>query len=64
MDRLISKKELRTIVLYSPSHIDRMEKAGTFPKRVRLGQNRVAWWKSDIQKWLDALRERASADTP
>ena len=32
--RIISKRELRELVLYSPQHIARLEKAGLFPKRV------------------------------
>ena len=32
--RILSKKDLRALVLYSPAHIDRLEKAGLFPKRV------------------------------
>ena len=39
--RIISKKEVRQMVLYSPAHIDRLEKAGRFPKRVQVGPCRV-----------------------
>ena len=45
-DRLVGKKELRTIVLYSDAHIARLEAEGKFPKRVRLGNGprcRVGW---------------------
>ena len=34
--RLLSKKQVKALVLYSFAHIDRLEKAGQFPKRVRL----------------------------
>ena len=40
--RLISKKQLRDYVIYTPQHIQRLENAGKFPKRVRLGANRVS----------------------
>ena len=46
MMRLVSKTELRRLVLYSPQHIQRLEDAGRFPKRVRLGngpRSRVGW---------------------
>ena len=45
--RLIDKKELRNLVLYSNSQIARLESQGAFPKRIRLGPRRVAWdlWK-------------------
>jgi prophage regulatory protein len=39
---------------YSPQHIARLEAAGRFPKRIPLGQNRVAWLLSEIEEWLDA----------
>jgi prophage regulatory protein len=51
--RLLSKKELRAIVLYSPAHIDRLEKAGLFPKRVSLGPCRVGWIESEVIEWLE-----------
>jgi len=52
MPRLITKKQLRTIIPYTPQHIDRLEKAGKFPRRVKLGPNRVGWLEGDIRKWV------------
>ena len=51
--QLIDKKELVNLVKYSAQHIARLEKAGSFPKRVRLGQNRVAWLLSEVEDWID-----------
>jgi prophage regulatory protein len=53
--QLVSKKELKTIcgIPYSPQHIQRLENAGQFPKRVRLGRNRVAWLLSEVEAWVD-----------
>ena len=59
--QLIDKKELVSLVKYSSQHIARLEKAGQFPKRVRLGQNRVAWLLSEVEEWIEeriALRDR------
>lgn len=57
--RLLSKKQVREIVLYSPQHIARLEAAGKFPKRVRLGQGRVGWVEGEVLDWLNArLAER------
>jgi prophage regulatory protein len=50
--RILSKKEIRALVLYSPAHIDRLEKAGLFPKRVRLGPGRVGWIEDEVLDWL------------
>lgn len=51
--RLISKRELKEMVLYSPQHIARLEKAGEFPKRVTLGPNRVGWVEAEVLDWLE-----------
>ena len=41
--RVLSKRQVKELVLYSPQHIARLDKAGLFPKRVPLGPNRVSW---------------------
>lgn len=50
--RLLSKRQVREKVLYSPQHIARLEAAGQFPKRVRLGQGRVGWVETEVEDWL------------
>jgi prophage regulatory protein len=52
-DRVIRDKELRTMVPYSSMHIWRLEKAGRFPARIRLGPNRVGWSLREVSDWLD-----------
>jgi prophage regulatory protein len=52
--KLLSIKAVREIVLYSRQHIARLEKAGHFPKRVRLGPGRVGWIEREVQDWLEA----------
>ena len=51
--RILSKKALKELVLYSPQHVARLEKAGLFPKRVKLGLNRVGWVESEVLDWLE-----------
>ncbi len=51
--QLIDKKELTKLVKYSPQHIARLEKAGQFPKRLQLGQNRVAWMLCEVEAWIE-----------
>ena len=60
--QLIDKKELVKLVKYSAQHIARLEKAGQFPKRIRLGQNRVAWLLIEIEDWIDERLLRREAD--
>ena len=63
--KILSKKALRELVLYSPQHIARLEKAGKFPKRVKLGQNRVGWVRSEIEDWVNRrIDERNNNQTP
>ncbi len=53
--RILSKRQVKELVLYSPQHVARLEAAGQFPKRVRLGANRVGWVEDEVLGWL---RER------
>ena len=58
-DRIISKIELLTLVPYGFAQITRMEKAGLFPRRIKLGPNRIGWLLSEIQAWiLERKQER------
>ena len=54
--KLVRKKELKTIygIPYSPTHIARLEKAGTFPSRIVLGLCRVAWWSDEVEAWMES----------
>ena len=60
--RFLSKRQVRELVLYSYAHIQRLEDAGTFPKRIRLGngpRSRVGWLESEILEWMQQrIRER------
>lgn len=53
--KLVTKKELKSVygVPYSFAHIARLEAAGRFPKRIRLGACRVAWLAEEVQNWID-----------
>ncbi|MDA7430286.1 AlpA family phage regulatory protein [Primorskyibacter aestuariivivens] len=51
--RILSKRQVKELVLYSPQHIARLEKAGQFPKRVQLGSNRVGWVEDEVLEWLE-----------
>ena len=64
--RLVTKKELKSLfgVPYCSPHIARLEAAGQFPKRIRLGACRVAWLSEEVQSWIDervANRDMASS---
>ena len=60
--RLMGARELHERIPYSPVQIWRLEKVGQFPRRVKLGANRVGWLESEVERWLEerlALRREA-----
>lgn len=63
--QIVSKKELKSLcgIPYSPVHIGRLEAAGKFPKRIKLGQNRVAWLLTEVEAWIDERLAQRSLDT-
>jgi prophage regulatory protein len=56
--RILSKRQLRELVLYSPQHVARLEKAGAFPKRVNLGPTCVGWVEDEVLDWLKLRLDR------
>lgn len=52
MKKMLNKRQVKELVLYSPQHIARLEAAGQFPKRVQLGVNRVGWIEEEVLDWL------------
>lgn len=54
LPRIITKKELRLIVPYTPQYILRLEKQGKFPRRIQIGARRVGWLLSDVEAWLQS----------
>ena len=59
--RILSKRQVKELVLYSPQHIARLEKAGSFPTRVQLGPNRVGWVEDEVLDWLKERLVRREA---
>jgi prophage regulatory protein len=39
---------------WSRMHLDRLEKAGKFPRRIKLSPNAVAWFESEVDEFLSA----------
>lgn len=59
--RILSKRQLKELVLYSPQHIARLEKAGKFPRRVQVGPNGVGWIEAEVLDWLTERIDRREA---
>jgi prophage regulatory protein len=60
---LIVADDIAKRIPYSQNQLRRLEAQGTFPKRVRIGANRVAWVRQEIDDWIEArLNARNGGD--
>jgi len=55
-DRVLNVNEVIKKTSLGRTTIYRQMKAGTFPKQVSLGGQRVGWLESDIKRWLEKIR--------
>lgn len=63
--RILRKREVMGRVPYSSVHIDRLEKASRFPKRIRLGPAAVGWVEAEVDGWIEeriAERDKAASE--
>ncbi len=60
-DALLRFPALAQLTGLSRSTVDRLEKLGRFPRRVKLGDRAVAWKQSDVDAWMKALEVRNTA---
>jgi len=44
--------EITQRIPYSQNHLRRLEASGDFPRRIRIGPNRVAWVRTEVNNWL------------
>lgn len=65
---LVSRKQLRDLgVCLSYAHIDRLEKRGKFPRRIKLGayrESRVVWRYQEILDWIEKQASLTPAMVP
>jgi len=62
MDKVIRRKQLLELIGVSAVTQWRMEKAGLFPQRFRLGKGLVGWHLTEVEEWLKS-RERVLRQT-
>ena len=48
----ILAQEMTALVPFSPNHLRRLEAKGQFPRRIRIGANRIAWLRDEVEQWL------------
>lgn len=53
---LICQRDLCRFIGVSRSTLFRWEKDGSFPRRLRIGQRRIAWRLTDVEDWLKSRR--------
>ena len=61
--RVVRRPELRLKTGISDSRRDELERAGQFPKRIRLGDRACGWIESEVDEWI-ATRPRADDVRP
>ena len=44
---------VRDLTGCSRSTVDRLEKQGRFPRRIRIGLNSVGWLEHEVQDWVN-----------
>lgn len=61
-DRIVREPERREITATSAATAWRGEKAGTFPRRIRLGANSVGWRLSELMAWMESRQPATSVN--
>lgn len=60
--RLYDDKECEEKTKYGRVQRWRLEKSGSFPKRIKLGERRIAWVAEEIDEWItQRIAERDQA---
>ena len=54
---LMLAPEVDARVPYNRAHLYRLENQGEFPKRRRIGRNRIAWVRAEVEQWLSDKME-------
>jgi len=64
--RFISFDDLRDKgINFSRSYLCRLQKAGKFPKSVKIGAARIGWVEAEIDQWMaDCIKQRDDGTPP
>lgn len=63
-DRFISEAECHKVTSLSRVTRWRKERAGTFPKRRKISDNRIGWLESEVRAWVEARASGQETITP
>lgn len=61
---LISRKEVLNRTSLSPATLWRKERAGEFPRAVRISTNRVAYSADAVEDWIAAILDQDHCNRP
>ncbi len=62
--RILRRKALIPKVGYSAATIDRLEAAGLFPRRLKLGPNSIGWLEAEVEAWIKQRVAKRDAERP
>jgi prophage regulatory protein len=48
---IVRRSQLKSVVGLSPSSVERLEKAGDFPRRRKFGPGTIGWLYEEIVEW-------------
>ena len=60
-NRVIGSADLRRLIPFSDAHFWRLERAGLFPRRIKVGLRRVGWDFDEVTAWIDARKAERGA---
>ena len=52
--RILTMREVCELTRYSRTHIYRLEKAGGFPRRRKMGAARIGFRRTEFEAWFNA----------
>ncbi len=61
---LLLQPEVEKITRLSGTTLWRLERAGKFPRRMKIGIKRVAWSAQEVSAWLDTRMEARVGESP
>lgn len=60
--RFLRLPEVKIRTGLGETRILELEKAGKFPKRIKISDRAVAWVESELEEWQERCRESARAE--
>ena len=60
MNKVLRRKQMLELIGVSNTTQWRLEKAGDFPARIKLGRASVGWRQDEVEEWLKG-RDRVSS---